>query len=251
MKNLLFILITFIFACNSNGQSNDNQNIDNREYRIKEDSIFYMKEMSHYLDTTFLNRYESDILKYERTDSLNGYKKGQVLFLGSSTIRKWTSLKKDMYPIPVINRGFGGSTMSEAIYYFNRIVIPYEPSSIVLYEGDNDITASFLNLDVVLSTFKLFVRLTEKYIPNTHIYFISIKPSPSREKYIDKLLIANMYIEDYCNEKSNLHYIDITHDMYDDMGEIRRDIFTRDELHMNEKGYSIWAKIIKDALLKQ
>lgn len=207
--------------------------------------------MSYYLDTTFLNRYEPDILEYERRDSLCGYKKGQVLFLGSSTIKKWTSLEQDMYPIPVINRGFGGSTMPEAIYYFNRIVIPYKPAAVVLYEGDNDITASFLTLEVVLLTFKLFVRLTEKYIPNTHIYFISIKPSPSREKYTDKMLITNKYIEDYCNEKSNLYYIDITLNMYDNMGEIRRDIFLRDELHMNKKGYLIWTKIIKDALLKQ
>ena len=238
-----------MFACNTNGQTYDTKNND-PEISDKGDTILYMKEMSYYLDTTFLSRYESDILEYEKEDSLNGYKKGQVLFLGSSTIKKWTGLEKDMYPIPVKNRGFGGSTMPEAIYYFNRIVAPYKPSAIVLYEGDNDITASFLTLDVVLSTFNLFVRLTEKYIPNTHIYFISIKPSPAREKYLDKMLITNKYIEDYCNKNSNLHYIDITFNMYDELGEIRRDIFSRDELHMNKEGYSIWAKIIKDALLK-
>ena len=128
--------------------------------------------------------------------------------------------------------------------------MPYKPSAIVIYEGDNDITAEFLTQDVVLETFKLFVRLTERYLPRTSVYFISIKPSPKREEFIDKLLITNVLIEEYCNKKNNLHYIDITEPMYDEMGEIRHDIYHNDLLHMNQKGYKIWSKIIKRELMK-
>jgi len=246
MKYFIFILFIISVACNSNGQSYE----INKQYLQEKDSIYYMQEMSTYLDTTFLNRYEEEIIEFEQEDSLNGIKEGQVLFIGSSSFRKWYELRKDLYPIPVINRGFGGSTLPEAIYYFNRIAVPYKPSVIVLYEGDNDITANFLTHEVVLSAFKLFVRMTEQYLPNTHIYFVSIKPSPAREKYLDKMLLTNVLIEEYCKEKSNLHYIDITTQMYDSYGEIRRDIYLSDGLHMNRRGYEIWAKIIKDELLK-
>jgi len=245
MKYFAFAIFLIIISCNSNGQSYEHSYNNLNE----KDTIYYMKEMSRYLDTTFLNRYENEIILYEKEDSLKGIIEGKVLFLGSSSFRKWYSLEKDMFPIPVINRGFGGSTLPEAVYYFNRIVLPYKPCSIVLYEGDNDVTANFLTHEVVLSAFKLFTRMTEKYIPDTHIYFVSIKPSPSREKYLDKMLITNVIIEEYCNSKRNLHYIDITNEMFDNMGEIRRDIFLRDELHMNAKGYDIWKKIIKNALL--
>ena len=241
MKYLSLVLLIFILSCSTQGQSNHEENSD---------SIYYMHEMSAYLDTSFLNRYEEDIIEYERRDSISGITKGQVLFIGSSSIHKWVSLEEDMFPIPVINRGFGGSTLPEVIYYFKRIVKPYKPSVIVLYEGDNDITAESLTHEVVLESFKLFVRLTKKHLPNTHVYFLSVKPSPAREIFLDKLLITNTLLEEYCNENNNLFYIDITGPMYDQMGEIRRDIFLRDKLHLNEKGYKIWSKIIKDALLK-
>jgi lysophospholipase L1-like esterase len=245
MKYLFFLLPVFIVSCNSNGQPH--------EYNSKQstdlDTIFYVNEMSKYLDTIYLDRFEEEIIAFEKIDSAERLQTGKVLFLGSSSIRMWTDLASDLHPIPVINRGFGGSTMPEAVYYFNRIVLPYKPNTIVLYEGDNDLTADFLTHEVVLSTFKLFVRLTERYLPNTHIYFISIKPSPAREEFLDKMLITNMLIEEYCNKGRHLHYIDITQEMFDSYGEIRRDIFEYDELHMNRKGYDIWSKIIKHALL--
>jgi len=248
--NFYIILFSFL-SCNSDSQ-NQIRNFDvTSKYQIESDTILYMQEMSTYLDTLFLNRYEDEVVKYEKKDTEKGITTGQILFFGSSSIRRWYSIKEDLFPMPVINRGFGGSTLPEAIYYFNRLVIPYKPSAIVLYEGDNDVLAPFLTPDVILNTFELFVRMTEKYLPNTHIYFLSIKPSPKRIDYIDKMLIANMKIENLCNLKRNLTYIDITDSMYDSYGNIRNDIFQKDKLHMNKKGYNIWAKIIKDALLNK
>jgi lysophospholipase L1-like esterase len=137
------------------------------------------------------------------------------------------------------------------LYYYDRLVLKYQPSKIVLYEGDNDITASFLTPDVVLKCFELFVKLTEIYLPGTTIYFISIKLSPSREKFIDKLLITNMMIKEYCNLHPKLHYIDITEKMYDSDGNIRTDIFLSDKLHLNEKGYELWTDIIKKNIIQE
>ena len=229
---------------------NNIKNFDVSEnYNLEQDTILYMLEMSNYLDTTFLNRYEPTILEYEKKDSIYGFTKGSVLFMGSSSIRKWYSLNKDLAPIPIINRGFGGSTLPEAIYYFNRIALPYEPSTIVLYEGDNDITATFLTPDITLKMFKLFVRLSERYLPDTKIYFLSIKPSPARVKFTDKMLITNMLIKEECAKNINLEYINITDTMYDYDGEINANLFAKDMLHMNKEGYKIWTKIIKEFLL--
>ncbi len=236
----LQILFILFFSFSLSSQNQDFENID---------TILYMKEMSAYLDTSFLNRFEKDILKYEKKDSLNGIDEGKILFLGSSSFRIWSSMQKDLFPLNVLNRGFGGSTLPEAIYYFNRIAMPYKPSKIVLYEGDNDIMATFLTPYVILDAFKLFVRMRDKYLPDTKIYFLSIKPSPRREKVTDKLLITNMLIEEYCKEIPDLEYIDITEPMYEEYGEIRQDIFKKDMLHMNKAGYKIWSKIIKDSLL--
>ena len=247
---IIFTFLISLFSCQSKSQ-NKVKNFDvTKDFKYEPDTILYVAEMSNYLDTTYLNRYEDEILKYEKNDSVNGIKKGEILFLGSSSIRRWYSLEKDLFPLHVINRGFGGSTLPEAIYFFNRIAIPYKPAAIVLYEGDNDITAPFLTPEVTLTMFKLFIRLTEKYLPNTKVFFLSIKPSPARLRYKDKLLITNNLIKDECNKKDNLFYIDITEKMYDSNGEVRKDIFQKDKLHMNNKGYEFWTVIIKDFLLK-
>ncbi len=218
-------------------------------YDFQLDKAWYLNDMSSYLDTSFLSRFENDIIQFEKEDSANGIPADAILFVGSSTIRKWTTLKKDMYPLNVINRGFGGSTFPELLYYYDRLVLKYKPSKIVLYEGDNDITASFLTPEIVLKCFKLFVKLTENYLPGTGIYFISIKLSPAREKYMDKLLITNMMIQEYCALHSNLRYIDVTEKMYDSDGNIRNDIFSGDKLHLNSKGYDLWTNIIKNYLM--
>src|SRR4051794_27973675 len=64
---------------------------------------------------------------------------GGVLFYGSSSIRLWKSVKDDFPGLNVINHGFGGSTCPDAIKYFDRLVVPVRPSTIVFYEGDNDL----------------------------------------------------------------------------------------------------------------
>ncbi len=249
-KFSIYIILLFLVTSKLFGQGQINNFDVSHKYSNEYDTIFYMLEMSNYLDTTFLNRYEDEIIKFEENDINIGIKEGQILFLGSSSIKHWDSLTEDLFPIPAINRGFGGSTLPEAIYYFNRLAIPYNPATIVLYEGDNDIMAPFLSPEVILKMFKIFVRMTERYLPETDIYFLSIKPSPSRIDYIDKMLITNMLIEEYCKEKTKLNYIDITDSMYDLNGEIKLDIFQKDEIHMNEKGYELWKEIVKDALLK-
>ncbi len=212
--------------------------------------IDYKQELAEALDTGFLDRYESVIRRFELEDKERGIRKGQFVFVGSSSFRNWHHMERDMQPLSVINRGFGGSTMPEAVYYFKRIVLPYAPQAIVLYEGDNDITASFLTPELTLQMFDLFVRMTERYLPDTPLFFVSVKPSPLRMKYFDKLLIINGKIRNYCGQNPNLHYIDITEEMYGPDGEPRKELFSRDLLHMNKEGYKLWTRIIKKVLME-
>jgi lysophospholipase L1-like esterase len=247
MRYLTFIIFIVFAIPVSFGQNNFSDDIGKS---IFADTFFLTEEMSAYLDTSFLNRYEEEIVKYEQEDIEKGIEKGQILFYGSSSFRKWTDLKKDMFPLRVINRGFGGSTLPEAVYYFNRMVIPYQPAAIVLYEGDNDILAPFLTPEVILETFKLFFDLCKKYLPDTKIFFVSIKPSPSRIAYHEKMRLTNQLIKEFCETDNQLYYIDITEKMYNYDGSIREDIFLSDKLHLNQKGYEIWSEIIRKSLIR-
>ncbi|UCG48928.1 MAG: hypothetical protein JSU94_03925, partial [Phycisphaerales bacterium] len=84
------------------------------------------------------NRWEGVIRQFEEWDSKNSFARDAVLFVGSSSIRMWAT-RNYFAGLPVINRGFGGSQISDVNYYAKRIVLKYEPQVIVFYAGDNDV----------------------------------------------------------------------------------------------------------------
>ncbi|MGI9544911.1 MAG: SGNH/GDSL hydrolase family protein [Cyclobacteriaceae bacterium] len=185
------------------------------------------------------NRFEPEIRAFEQADSLDPPKPNGILFLGSSSIRRWSSLVEDFEGYPVLNRGFGGSQCLDAIYFFNRVVAPYRPMKIALYEGDNDL-ASGKTPDQILSYFKTFVGLVNYLNDTTEVAFIAIKPSPARWHLAEEMREANRMIKEYCDQDERLTYIDVFTPMLNDQEEPKAYIFTEDQLHMNTQGYQIW-----------
>ncbi len=187
--------------------------------------------------------FEEEIEAFEQADRQDPPPKDAILFVGSSSIRMWKSLQEDFPEKKVINRGFGGSQFTDLLYYDDRIVFPYKPRQIFVYEGDNDINAG-VSPQEVFDNFKTFVGRVNQKLPDTEIVFISIKPSPSRIDVFDEMKKANRMIKTYTEETKNVRYVDIFNPMLDDNGNIRPDIFIEDNLHMNDKGYDIWQRVI-------
>jgi len=194
----------------------------------------------------------SEIRDFKTQDSIHFPPKHAILFLGSSSFRKWTDVQKAFPEYEVINRGFGGSTFPDAIRYLDEIVYPYQPRQIFIYEGDNDLASSDkITADSVLNRFKELFFLLRKNLPKTTIDFVSIKPSPSRERLMPEMERANSLIKNFLKDKKNSAFIDVYHSMLDKNGLPYKSIFGPDELHMNAKGYAIWQKIIKPYLRKK
>jgi len=190
------------------------------------------------------NRFEKEIRQFERSAQKNPPHKGAIVFVGSSSITGWKTLKKDMAPLKVINRGFGGSQAADAVYYVDRIVIPYQPKKIVFYEGDNDI-AHGKSPEEFVKDCQDFVKKVHSALPETIIYFLSIKPSLARYHLQNTLQKANALLEEYARAHDGLEYIDISAAMHDETGKLRQNIFQADGLHLNTQGYQIWTPIIK------
>lgn len=188
-------------------------------------------------------RWEEAIQRFEQEDTQNPPPKGAVLFVGSSSIRMWESLQEDFPGVVTINRGFGGSQMSDLNHYIDRIILPYEPAMIFVYEGDNDIAAD-KSPEVVLSDFKTFVERIHSKMPDTQIGFIAIKPSTARLDLINDVRYANELVKEYTLWKSNLEFIDIFSAMLGLDGYPREELLLDDGLHMTGAGYEVWAKTI-------
>lgn len=194
----------------------------------------------------------SEIRHFKTQDSIHFPPKHAILFLGSSSFRKWEDVQKYFPAYTIINRGFGGSTIPDAIRYVNEIVFPYQPKQVVIYEGDNDLASSDqITADSVLNRFEKLFSLIRKHLPNTSIAFVSIKPSPSREKLMPEMQQANSLIKNFLKHQKNAAFIDVYHAMLNKDGTPDKSLFIEDELHMNEKGYHIWQKIIQPYLLKK
>jgi lysophospholipase L1-like esterase len=194
----------------------------------------------------------SEIQHFKEQDSIHFPPKHAILFLGSSSFRKWEDVQEYFPGYTIINRGFGGSTIPDAIYYADEIVFPYNPKQIVIYEGDNDLAFSDqITADSVLNRFEKLFSLIRKHLPNTSIAFVSIKPSPSREKLMPEMQEANSLIKNFLKGKRNTAFIDVYHKMLNKNGTPNKSLFIEDELHMNAKGYAIWKKIIQPYLLKK
>ena len=191
--------------------------------------------------------WESSIEAYEASDAENALSPGSIVFVGSSSILLWDTLSGDMVPMPVLNRGFGGSVIAHATHFADRIVLPYEPSAIVLYAGDNDI-AFGLSADCTLRDFEAFVEHIHAAAPGTPIYFISIKPSPSRMQFWSDMERANQLIEAETTTNAALHFVDVSEAMLDQQGQPMPELFTGDGLHMNAAGYQLWTSIIQPRL---
>jgi lysophospholipase L1-like esterase len=188
-------------------------------------------------------RWEETIRQFEQQDRQNPPPKGAVLFAGSSSIRMWESLQDDFPDLTTINRGFGGSQMSDLNHYIDRIVLPYEPSMIFVYEGDNDIAAG-KSPEEVRADFRTFVERIHSKMPDTPIGFIAIKPSTARLDMVNEMRRANELIKEYTLWKSNLEFIDIFSAMLGPDGYPREELLLDDGLHMTGAGYEVWTKII-------
>ena len=193
------------------------------------------------------SQWESDIASFETADRSNPPRAGGVVFVGSSSIRMWETLASDFPGLEVLNRGFGGSELSDVVRFADRIVVPYNPRVVVLYAGDNDLAAG-KNPAQVFAEFQSFVAIIHRELPNTLVAFVAIKPSIARVNIIDKMRGANQLIRDYVRTDNKLVYVDVFTPMLDASGQPRSELFLEDGLHMNAKGYAIWRDLVTPVL---
>lgn len=192
------------------------------------------------------SRWEKDIQQFEQWDRKNSYPKDGVLFVGSSSIRMWPT-RESFEDLPVINRGFGGSQISDSIDFFERIVKPYQPKVVVLYAGDNDI-AGGKTPQRVFDDYRKFVALVHEAMPKTSVIFVGIKPSGSRWSMWPAMKKANEMVEDFCKKDKRLMYFDSATPLLGADGEPRGNLFLEDRLHLNADGYKAWTKLLRPTI---
>ena len=194
--------------------------------------------------------WEASIRRFETRERLRPAPAGAILFTGSSSITFWSSLAQDMAPLPVLNRGFGGSRMPVVVHYATRIAAHCHPRAVVLFAGTNDIADPRpTSAQQVFEGYLTYVGAVQAALPSTPIYYISITPTPLRSKYWPVVREANRLIQAHTQTDPSLHFIDIAGAFLGPDGLPDRRLFRRDRLHPNARGYQVWTALIKPILL--
>ena len=211
-------------------------------FQVKKEAL-YIQQWSK--DNAFID----EINEFKRLDNESFPGKGKILFTGSSSIRFWDSLKEDMEPLEVLNRGFGGAQISHVIHHFDEIIKPYNPQAIVFFCGTNDL-AALKTPDETVHDFKKFLSLVKNEFGNIKVYVIGIKPTVDRLYLDEEERVFNSSINQLANDNAYLEYVNVWDSMLNKDGGRMPELYIDDGLHMNENGYRVWTKLVRESLLK-
>jgi len=205
--------------------------------------FFFLLVISFPLFSQDPTRFKDEIQKIVEKNQNKDLEDNAIVFTGSSSIRYWTELNEQFPEVQIVNTGFGGSHMSDLLYYYDKVVVTYKPKKIFIYEGDNDLNDGESPKHILKEGKELVDKLQEA-LPSVQIYFISAKPSPARWHLKRKYLTFNNLLKEYASQTEDVYFIDIWDDMLTADHGLNKQIFRSDSLHMNKEGYHIWAKEI-------
>ena len=190
--------------------------------------------------------YEEEVRALENAlhQRLDNSESSFVGFYGSSSIRLWETLEQDFPDFPVINMGFGGSTIPACLYFFDRLITPFRPDSLVIYVGDNDLGDGRTPQQLLEAFQQLLAKINLKLGP-IPIAYISIKPSQMRWQIDHLIRQANQLIQTEIEKYHHIHFIDIYPAMLNEFGRPRSELYMEDGLHLSRAGYLVWQKIVK------
>lgn len=192
--------------------------------------------------------FEAEIKAFEAADRAHPPVSGQVLFVGSSSFRMWSSLATDMGDVPTVNRAFGGSRTADVLAAFDRIVAPQQPAVIVYYCGDNDLGEHNTDAQAAADGFIAFHRRATARWPNVQVLYVAIKPSLARWSNWDAMRKANGLVRAYCDRTAGATFVDIIPVTLAPDGRPNPALFKADGLHLNAEGYRAWTGVIRPAV---
>jgi lysophospholipase L1-like esterase len=198
-----------------------------------------------------VERWEKEVAAYETADRTSPPPRGEIVFVGSSSIRNW-DLAASFPDLKVINRGVWaagqGFELGDVVRFVDRLVVPHQPRIVVVYAGDNDISGGKTSEQVVVDAERLINRLRAK-LPDVRIVFIGVKPSISRWLQVDRMRLTNTLLRQVCERDDRVAYVDVDGPMMGWDERPRRELFVDDGLHLSPEGYRLWTTLVRPFLV--
>ncbi len=188
-------------------------------------------------------RFQKEIDAFDAADEKAPFEKGGIVFTGSSSIRLLNI--PEVFPeLKALNRGFGGSHISDVNHYLDKVALRYEPALVVFYCGGNDLWDKKSPAQVEEDFTEFRTRLFEK-VPKAKLLVLGVRPSPQRISIRNKEADLNERFRKAAEADKRIIYIAGSCDRYlDGAGKPIPELFVADGLHMSKAGYQIWKEIL-------
>lgn len=205
-----------------------------------------------------LNRFEETIRKYEQIP----VQEEEIMLYGSSFFEHWgyNRAKQQLSDasngkLKVMNHGFGGASVDELLYYYDRMVRSYKTKTILLRCGVNDIFQGLNAKETWFLTERLIEWIKTDY-PEMKIGLIGIfDVRRATEEQYEECVKYNELLKIYAEQEENVFYIDLNSFFYDDVKNIGsrqkfRNVFLEDGLHLTDAAYAEMAEYLAEKLLE-
>lgn len=217
-----------------------------------------------------LRSLEAQIIAYEAQP----IEKGKILFYGHSLFTRWSEkygchnmaqdLLADDGSVAVVNHGFGTSTTEELLYFYDRMVRPWEPRALVLASYSNDRMYGY-GPERAMDVLVRLMHWARTDFPGIRIYLVEDHPCPKLnentmpDKWNEALHRRKRYhqlLQQYAQLHEDTKVIQLWNcpelfETPEDVGNFRKvrgDLFVEDRVHPNQAGYDILKKVFREAL---
>lgn len=173
------------------------------------------------------------------------------LFLGDS-ITDFYDLDKYYKDLPVVNSGISGNTTDDILKDMKKRAYQYNPSKVFLLIGTNDLDLKHSKEDIIKNIEEILEDIRNNR-PKAELYLESIYPvnhdirrnnAGNREN--NDIREINKELKKYC-KKNKITYIDMYDLLKDEEGNLKEE-YTKDGLHLSDKGYEVVTKEIKQRI---
>ncbi|MBQ2706808.1 MAG: hypothetical protein IJF67_00985 [Clostridia bacterium] len=194
-----------------------------------------------------LHAHDALVAKYESQPIV----KGGILLYGSSFFTNWQNAADEVAEASagkytVVNHGFGGATVDELLYFYPRLVKPYDPSVIVTRVGPNDLYRGFTPEEAWMMAWRLYEFLRADFPEARIVIFCCFEHPSAKGAKAEKYIAFDAHQKEYAEATENVDFVNISDFFYEDPAFVGsyegfRDIFREDGLHLRPEIYRQFA----------
>ncbi|MEO1526666.1 MAG: GDSL-type esterase/lipase family protein [Planctomycetota bacterium] len=194
-------------------------------------------------------RWEKDISDFDALNDTETASSDAILFLGSSSIRRWSTIATDMAPFATIRRGYGGAKFTDMAVFAERLITPHRFRAIVMFVGNGVVGKPDDHTpEQIEELARYIVGVRHQHAPGTPFFLIEITPCEKRFDAWPKIRAVNAKLREVALSTPNTYFIPTASHYLNGDGTPRPELFVEDKLHLNAEGYRLWSTLIRHRL---